>query len=97
MNNFHTPVLLKESIRYLFTDPAGVYFDATLGFGGHSEAILKKLNNKGTLIATDVDKDSFEFSEKKFRDDHRVHLYNYNFSLIDSISKIESVPLFDGI
>jgi 16S rRNA (cytosine1402-N4)-methyltransferase len=97
MNNFHTPVLLKESIKYLVTNTSGFYFDATLGFGGHSEAILNKLNNKGTLIATDVDKDSFTFSKNKFKDDSRIHIYNFNFSLIDSISKIEAVSYFDGI
>ena len=97
MNNFHTPVLLKESIEYLITNPSGVYFDATLGFGGHSEQILKKINREGVLVATDVDKDSFTFSKKKFQDDKRVRLYNFNFSMIDSISKIESVPGFDGI
>ena len=97
MNTFHTPVLLKESIKYLVTDPSGIYFDGTLGFGGHSEAILNKLNDKGTLIATDVDKDSFTFSKNKFKDYSRVHLYNFNFLLIDSISKIESVSYFDGI
>jgi len=97
MNTFHTPVLLKESIKYLVTDPSGIYFDGTLGFGGHSEAILNKLNDKGTLIATDVDKDSFTFSKNKFKDYSRVRLYNFNFLLIDSISKIESVSYFDGI
>lgn len=97
MNSFHTPVLLKESIKYLITNPSGVYFDATLGFGGHSEQILNKLNEEGVLIATDVDKNSFTFSKRKFRDDKRARLYNFNFSLIDSVSKIESIPLFDGI
>jgi len=97
MNNFHTPVLLKESIKYLVTDTSGVYFDGTLGFGGHSEAILNRLNNKGILIATDVDKDSFTFSKNKFKDNPCIRLYNFNFSLIDTISKIEAVSYFDGI
>ena len=97
MNNFHTPVLLKESIKYLITNPSGVYFDATLGFGGPSEQILEKINEEGVLIATDVDKDSFTFSRKKFQGDKRARFYNFNFSIIDSISKIESVPYFDGI
>jgi 16S rRNA (cytosine1402-N4)-methyltransferase len=97
MNNFHKPVLLKESIKYLITDSSGIYFDGTLGFGGHSEAILKKINDKGILIATDVDKDSFNFSQKKFYGDPRVHLYNFNFSQIDSVSRIESVSYYNGI
>lgn len=97
MNNFHTPVLLKESLKYLVTAPAGSYFDGTLGFGGHSEAILKNLNEKGILIATDVDKDSFTFSKSKFKDESRIHLYNFNFSLIDSISSIEGISSFHGI
>ncbi len=97
MNNFHTPVLLEESIKYLVANPSGIYFDGTLGFGGHSEAILNKLNKKGILVATDVDKDSFSFSKNKFKNDSRAHLYNFNFSMIDSISKVESFSHIDGI
>jgi 16S rRNA (cytosine1402-N4)-methyltransferase len=97
MNNFHTPVLLNESMKYLITDTSGVYFDGTLGFGGHSEAILNRLNEKGILVATDVDKDPFNFSKNKFSNDQRAHLYNFNFSHIDSISKIESISYYDGI
>jgi 16S rRNA (cytosine1402-N4)-methyltransferase len=97
MNNYHKPVLLKESINYLVVNQGGIYFDATLGFGGHTGEILNKLNNKGSVIAADVDKDAFGFSKKKFKDDNRVKPYNYNFSLIDIISKIESIEFFDGI
>ena len=97
MNNYHKPVLFNESISYLVTNPSGVYFDATLGFGGHTEGILQKLNDKGLVIAADVDKDAFSFSKKKFKDEKRIKIYNYNFSLIDVISKIESIRFFDGI
>lgn len=97
MSSHHTPVLFNESLDYLITSPSGVYFDGTLGFGGHSEGILNKLDENGTLIAADVDTDAFNFSKKKFNGDKRARLYNYNFSQIDIIAKIESTEFFDGI
>lgn len=97
MNIHHTPVLFDECLELLITDVSGVYFDGTLGFGGHSEGILNKLNDKGRLIATDFDTDAFNFSKKRFENDTRVNLYNFNFSLVDVIAKIESLEFFDGI
>lgn len=97
MNIHHTPVLLDECLNLLITDPSGVYFDGTLGFGGHSQGILNKLNDEGRLVATDFDKDAFNFSMKRFESDRRANLYNFNFSLIDVIAKIESLEFFDGI
>ncbi len=96
MSVHHKPVLFAESLEYLITNKSGIYFDGTLGFGGHSEGILNLLNEDGILIATDVDKDAFSFSSEKFYEDKRVKLYNFNFSQIDIISKIEAVK-FDGI
>ena len=66
MSEHHVPVMLKESLDLLITDRSGIYFDATLGFGGHSSEILKRINNDGRLIASDVDTDAFEFSKNKF-------------------------------
>jgi len=93
----HTPVLLKESIEYLITNKSGIYFDATLGFGGHTKAFLNILNDDAVVAATDVDKNAFNFSKEKFSNDSRVRLYNFNFSEIEIISKIETIGFFDGI
>ena len=93
----HTPVLLKESINYLITKNSGVYFEGTLGFGGHTKEILDKLNEKGRIVSTDVDQNAFNFCKEKFKNDNRVRLYKYNFSLVDVIAKIESLEFFDGI
>ncbi len=100
----HKPVLFDESIDYLITNKSGIYFDGTLGFGGHSSGILEKLNDDAVLIATDVDQDAFNYSKKNFAEEKRLKLYNYNFSQIDVIAKIESINFeleegrfFDGI
>jgi 16S rRNA (cytosine1402-N4)-methyltransferase len=97
MNNHHTPVLLKESLEFLMTDNNGVYFDATLGFGGHTEAILNSLNSGGKLISIDVDIDAVKFSKEKFRAERRIKIFNINFSQINIIAKIESIKNFNGI
>ena len=95
--SFHIPVLLKESIDYLVTKKDGIYFDGTAGFGGHTEEILKKINDNGKLIATDKDSRAFEYCKEKFGSDKRFSIYKTSFTDIDSISKIEFVDGFDGI
>lgn len=97
MTQAHIPVLLKESINYLITKTDGIYFDGTLGFGGHTQAILKKLSAKGKVVSTDVDLSAFNFCKEKLKDENRVKLYNFNFSFVDVIAKIESLEFFDGV
>lgn len=51
----HYSVLLDETIDHLNIKPDGIYLDGTLGGGGHSEAILKRLSDNGRLIGIDQD------------------------------------------
>lgn len=60
----HYSVLLKESIDGLNINPNGIYVDCTLGYGGHSEEILKKLTN-GFLYCFDQDLEAIEYSNKR--------------------------------
>jgi 16S rRNA (cytosine1402-N4)-methyltransferase len=97
MKQLHIPVLLDESTELLITNKSGKYFEATMGFGGHTEGILKKINNTGIVVSTDVDERAFTFSKKKFQSEKRIRFYKFNFSLVDVIAKIESIEFFDGI
>ena len=63
--NPHLPVLLKETISKIFTNPSGIYLDGTVGYGGHSEKILKKLSPKGMLIGIDLDPYALEYAENR--------------------------------
>lgn len=62
---YHTPVLLDEVLSLLITKRGGVYVDATLGGGGHAEAIVKHLTRTGTLIGIDADDDAIQFSTSR--------------------------------
>ncbi len=97
MEEIHVPVLLKESKNYLINNKSGVYFDATLGFGGHSQEFLKELNEDAKLVAAEVDDKAFEYCSLKFENEKRFKIYKTNFSQIDLISKIENVEAYDGI
>ena len=77
---FHRPVLLKETLSHLFTDPDGIYLDGTIGYGGHSEKLLSKLSNKGRLIGIDLDPYALEHTKKRLSASQNFYsLHNTNF------------------
>ncbi len=77
---YHTPVLLLEVVQYLLTSKDGIYFDATLGGGGHGEAILEAIGAKGKLIGIDVDTDALNFARRRLsRFGQQALLVNQNF------------------
>ena len=63
----HKSVLLEESINFLNIKENGVYVDATLGFGGHSLEILKRIS-KGFLFAFDQDSEAIKYSEERLKE-----------------------------
>ena len=58
MSEYHTPVMLDESISVLITNPSGTYADVTFGGGGHTAELLSRLNEDGHVIAFDRDSDA---------------------------------------
>ncbi|MGL5520041.1 MAG: 16S rRNA (cytosine(1402)-N(4))-methyltransferase RsmH [Metamycoplasmataceae bacterium] len=74
----HIPVMLDEVIQNLDIKNDGIYVDLTLGNGGHSKEILKRLNNQGMLIGFDKDQDAIE------RTTANLSEISNNFKLINS-------------
>ena len=91
--NYHTPVLLKESVDGLNIIEDGVYVDVTFGGGGHSKEILSRLGQKGRLIAFDQDKDS----KMNLINDNRLLLINENFMYLKKFLKLNNIIKVDGI
>ncbi len=94
---YHVPVMLDEVLDFLIVNSEGNYFDGTLGFGGHSSKILQRLGNNAKLIATDKDKDAFNYCKEQFKSEKRISIYNTSFTKIRTIYLLENVIGFDGI
>ncbi|MGX6961038.1 MAG: 16S rRNA (cytosine(1402)-N(4))-methyltransferase RsmH [Candidatus Karelsulcia muelleri] len=84
MKSFHQPVLLAEVLENMIYDINGIYIDTTFGSGGHSLGILKKISNKGKLIA--FDQDPFAIIKNKICD-KRIRCFNANFRNLKQILK----------
>ena len=90
---YHKPVLLEKSVDGLNIQPNGVYVDVTFGGGGHSKEILKRLGEKGKLIAFDQDTDAL----KNDIDDPRFKLVNENFRFLKRFLRFHGHTEVDGI
>jgi 16S rRNA (cytosine1402-N4)-methyltransferase len=61
----HVPVLLDEVLQFLNVRPGGVIADATVGLGGHSSEIAKRLGARGRLICFDRDPQAMELAKAR--------------------------------
>ncbi|MBQ6258363.1 MAG: 16S rRNA (cytosine(1402)-N(4))-methyltransferase RsmH [Lachnospiraceae bacterium] len=94
----HIPVLLNEVIDALNIKGDGIYLDGTLGGGGHSFEIAKRLDKGGRLIGLDRDDDAIRAAGGKLKDfSDRVTIVRENYGSIKSVSKELSIEAFDGI
>ena len=90
---YHRPVMLSECIEGLDIHPSGVYVDVTFGGGGHSRAILERLDESGRLFAFDRDGDA----AGNAIDDPRFCLINENFKFLKSFLRLHGVRSIDGL
>ena len=94
----HIPVMLREVIDYLDLAPGQIIVDATVGTGGHSLEILKKITPGGRLIGIDRDEDSLAICRQRFSDfSGSYELVHANFADLDQVLENLGIKKIDGI
>lgn len=93
----HIPVLVKEVVELLCLNSEGVYVDATLGCGGHSEEILKKLNGKGMVVGIEIDKEVLEIAKERLRNYKNFIPIKGDYKEMKNILKKLNIEEIDGV
>lgn len=94
----HVPVMLSECMDGLKLKSGGVYFDGTLGGGGHSYEILKRTSPNGKLVATDLDDYAIGRAKDRLKEfDGRFTIVKDNFKNFRKIKENLEIDGFDGI
>lgn len=75
----HIPVMLNEVLEGLNINPSGIYVDGTVGGGGHSYEIAKRLNKDGKLICFDRDENAIKASKERLKEFDNVLFIKDNF------------------
>lgn len=94
----HYSVMKKEAIELLGIKENGIYVDGTLGRGGHSEEILKRIGD-GKLYAFDLDEEAIKESKEFLNNDSRLHIFNNNFANMKEFldTKVDGILLDLGV
>lgn len=95
---YHQPVMLEEAIEALNVIPGGMYIDATLGEGGHSQAILQHSEPGGQLLAFDADPEAIIVATQRLEEDASSFLtVNENFVEMRAIARRYDFVPVNGI
>lgn len=98
---YHIPVLLNESIDGLNIQPGGIYVDVTMGGGGHSHEILKRLDANAHLYSFDQDADAEANLKQNHGDDllndERFTFVRSNFRYLKNWMRYHGVEQIDGL
>lgn len=98
MSTSHTPVMLQEFLELYKTKKLRVFFDGTLGAGGHAKALLMDHPEIEVFIGTDRDLSAIEIAKKTLKDwERKVKFMHATFDCIQDILKIEKISCVDGI
>lgn len=95
--NVHRSVLLDETISFFEKIGGGTIIDATLGMGGHTEALLEMLPNV-SVLGLDQDRAAIEIASKRLvRFGNRIKIVKSNFSEIKAVVESEEVDDVSGV
>lgn len=87
----HISIMVNEILDFLKIQPGETGFDATLGYGGHTKAMLQCLNGQGHIYATDVDPEESARTRKRLEEagfgEDILTIRLQNFCTIDEIAK----------
>lgn len=92
----HIPVLLEEVIGFLNLKPGHIYVDCTLGHGGHSIEILKRLDGNCTLIGIERDNSALQIAKSRLKDFKNCYLFHANFTGLKEILKELKISKITG-
>ncbi len=96
--NFHLPVLLKQTVDYLLTNPDGIYVDGTVGGGGHALQILSRLGEGGHLITVDQDPEAIQAAKRRLSPfGEKVSFHLTGFQNLPTILRQQGIEAVDGI
>ena len=95
---YHIPVMLNEVLQYLNLSPGKTIVDATIGTGGHSQAILEQIMPGGKIIGIDRDEESLSVCRERLsKYGSACEFVQGNFVDIDSILGNLNIKKIDGV
>ena len=98
MKNFHVPVMCSQILTYLITEKKGVYVDCTIGGGGCSREIIRKIYPYGLLVGLDQDIEALEHARDRLRDyQNKVIIAKSNFIHLQMVLQDLGLQKVNGI
>ena len=93
----HKSVMLEECLDGLALKDGGIWFDATVGGGGHSYEILKRTSPSGQLIATDLDDEAIAAATARLKPfEGRFAIYKSNYKDFERVFAAAGIDKIDG-
>ncbi len=98
MVELHLPVMEKEVLHYLGLEDEGIYVDATVGDGGHAEAICRTLGPEGKLIGIDWDRKALKRATERLKGfSEKIRLEHGSYTQLEEILQKLSIDKVNGI